>query len=391
MRDALTRSGGCIALLGILFGAGSAAAQTVPDPASFPHDPALFGILSMEPGREQLDSLAAHESRVVYHVNDTLSTIAEDTAIHPLLRANAALLIGRRHDMKHFIILKPLLDADDPRIRLAVVAAAQEYLPVLEGESLTILRAALRDPEQAVQVRALEAIGDRDATALRDYLGSGPPPELASVAEGLLLAAEQRGAPLEPQQNGSLVRTGPGGARLVYERQRFWPGSDLSAGTLDLVTPDGTRVVLGDSVEVARSVMPAFFSSDGMHIVFEEARTIRVHHVATGETESVGQGIAPRPLPFTEDFVYAVELEQATTEVRGQTRISYELKRAPFASAAPDEEPIGELTVTSSFGVSGGASPARWMRIVEDAGMFSLRGENVDPAQLPDPFGGDDR
>jgi hypothetical protein len=256
---------------------------------------------------------------------------------------------------------------------------------------MTILRAALRDPEQAVQVRALEAIGERDATALRDYLETGPAPQLASVAEGLLLAAEQRGAPLDPQQNGSLVKTEPAGARIIYERQRFWPGSDLSAGTLDLVTPDGARVRLGDSVEVARGVLPAFFSSDGMHVVFEEARTIRVHHVATGETESVGHGIAPRPLPFTDDFVYAVELEQAATEVRGETRITYELRRAPFASATPDAEPIGAVTVTSSFGVSGGASPARWMRIVEDVGMFSLRGENVEPAPLPDPFGGDDR
>jgi hypothetical protein len=345
----------------------------------------------MDPGQDQLDSLNAYESRVNYHVIDTLSVIAEEPSLHPLLRANAALLIGRRRDMEHFIILKPLLGADDARIRLAVVAAAQEYLPVLTDEALSILRAALHDSEEAVQVRALEAIGDRDAAALRNYLAGGPSPQLATVAEGLLLAAEQRGAPLEPAADGSLGKTGPAGIRLVYRRQQFWPGTELSVGTVELVTADGRTVMLGDSVEVARNVVPAFFSSDGEHVVFEEARTIRVHHVASGETELVGFGIAPRPVPFTDDFVFAVRLDQATTEVRGQTRITYELRTSPFAAPTDGRDPFGEVTVVSSYGVTGGASPARWMRVVEDGGRLSLQGENVELAPLPDPFGGTDR
>jgi hypothetical protein len=380
-----------IALAGLVFGAGRAVAQSPPDPASFPHDAALFSILAMEPGSAQLDSLATFESRVNYHVGDTLSVVAEDPSVHPLLRANAALLIGRRRDMKHFIILKPLLDADDPRIRLAVVAAAHEYLPVLTDESLSILRAALKDPDEAVQIRALEAIGDRDARALRDYLAGAPQPQLATVAEGLLMAAEQRGAPLAPAADGSLARTGPGGVRLLYRRQQFWPGTDVSVGTLELITADSRTVLLGDSVEVARNVVPAFFSTDGEHVVFEEARTIRVHHVSSGETDIVGPGIAPRALPFTEDFVFALQLEQSTTEVRGQTRITYELRTSPFLAPTGQREPFGEVTVVASYGVTGGASPARWMRVVEDDGRLSLQGENVDLTPLPDPFGGIDR
>lgn len=377
-----------ISLAALVLGPGMVAAQALPDPAAFPYDSALFTVLAMEPGPGQLDSLAAYESRVRYHVGDTLSVVAEDPSIHPLLRANAALLIGRRRDVRHFIVLKPLLDADDPRIRLAVVAAAQEFLPVMTDESLSVLRAALQDPESAVQVRALEAIGDRDAAALRSYLAGTPPTQLAAVAEGLLMAAEQRGAPLEPAADGSLGKTGPGDHRLVYRRRQVWPGSDLSAGTLELVMPDGRTIVLGDSVEVARNVVPAFFSADGEHIVFEESRTIRVHHTASGETEIVGSGLAPRPLPFTEEFVFAVPLEQSTTEVRGQTRTTYALRTSPFAAPTDDREPFGEVTVVSSYGVTGGASPVRWMHVVEDGGRLSLQGENVELAPLPDPFGG---
>jgi len=40
-----------------------------------------------------------------------------------------------------------------------------------------------------------------------------------------------------------------------------------------------------------------------------------------------------------------------------------------------------------SFGVTGGASPLRWMRVTEEGGFFSLRAEGMDPVPLPDPFG----
>jgi len=365
-----------------------AVADAPPDSAAFEHDPALFTILAMEPGPSQVEALDAYNARAMFEIGDTLAAIAEDPAVHPLLRANAALLIGRRHDLGHFLILRPLLDAEDVRIRLAVVAAAGEYMPVLEDQTLSVLRTALNDAEPAVQVRAMEAISDRDPDALRAYVRRGPPEQLASVAEGLIRVAEQRGAPLVPDATGAMHKTGSAGDRLAYPPVSRWPGQDLSAGRLELETAAGTHVVLGDSVEVVRNVVPAFFSNDGAQIVFENARMIRVHDIATATTRVVGPGIAPRPLPFTDRFTYAVTTDHAPVKTGGQAQLEYVLYSLPFAAKAlaVPADSIGTISTISSFGVSGGASPVRWMRIIEDAGIFSLRSDSMDPVPLPDPF-----
>lgn len=374
-------------------GSTAAAQQPGSDPprlAAFPHDSVLFRMLTMDPGPALVDSVDAYEDRTRLAVNDTLADIAEDPGLHPLLRANATLLIGRRKDVAHFLILRPLLDAPDPRIRLAVVDAAQQLMPALREQSIRLLRDALGDPEPAVQVRALEGITDRDLEALREYVAGDPPAELENIAQSLIHAGERRGAPLVPDAAGNLRKTGPDGSTLIYTPVRSWP-PDLSAGTLELVTPAGDRRTLGEAVEVARDVLPAFFSNDGSRIVYENARRIQLYDIGSGETIDVGRGIAPRPLPFTDDFIFAVPVDSATTTEREKTNLSYTLNRAPFSSdGPPPTEVISGIGGQSTYGVSGGASPVRWMRIVEDVGRFGLQGEGLQPVPLPDPFGGND-
>lgn len=370
-------------------GCARPAARSGPIGVPFPGDPALSAILAMDPGAAQLDSLEVYEARRYGHmITDTLADIAEDTTVDPLFRANALLLVGRRHEARHFIVLRPLLSASDPRIRLAVVMAAREYLPGRPEAALALLAEALNDPSEAVQARALEGMTDRLIEPLREYVRRSPSPGLARVAEGLIAAAEERGAPLEPDSAGRLSRSGPGGHRLSYRPTRSWPRTGVSMGVLQLAPSGAPPVTLGDSIEVARAVVPAFFSSDGQFLVYEKRREIRVRNVATGAERTVGPGIAPRPLPFTDSFIYARRIEGAAREGGAETGLEYELHRVPFAASPVPAEPdvVGTISAKSTFAVAGGASPVRWMRVVESEGYFRLEGDGMDPVPLPDPF-----
>ncbi len=338
----------CLTLAGCSPGAGSGGSRgdsaSIPQPAAvhesppaagrFHHDPALFAILNQSPGPAQYDSLLAYEARSRLELTDTLADIAGDSAQHPLLRANAVLLLGRRHAIGSFLVFEPLLAAHDERIRVAAVTAAREYLPVQEAAVLKLLDKALRDPSAAVQAKALESMTDRDPDLLRAYVKRGPPIELARVASELIAVAEERGAPLVADSGGLLERTGPAGHRLRYRPLQRWPEWGLSSGVLQLTPAGGSPVTLGDSIEVAHNVVPAFFSSDGRWLVYEKRRRIVVREVASGSERMLGEGVAPRPLPFTEDFVFARELKASGATTRAGTLIRYQLMRAPFSPAA---------------------------------------------------------
>jgi hypothetical protein len=289
------------------------------------------------------------------------------------------------------ILLGPALQASDVRLRLAAVAAAREFLPLRPEPATRLLGMALQDSSAAVQARALEGLAARDATLLRDYLEGTPPPQLGAVARDLLDVAEQRGATLIPvDSSGRLERNGPNGHKLVYVPSRVWPSWDLSTGTVAFQPASGPAVDLGD-VEVARNVLPAFFSPDGAFIVYESDRAIHVHDVAAGTTREVGPGIAPRGLPFTEEFVFARERDGGRTVSPTGTRIQYDILRAPFAvtSGGVTVEPavIAMIGASANFEVSGAASPLRWAFVTESSpGVFVIVADNAERVILPDPF-----
>ena len=362
-----------------------------PERQAFPYDSALFDVLATDPGPLQLEAFGRVEAAQGAFLTDTLAVIADDTAVHPLLRANALHLVGQRQDLKWMILLGPALQASDVRLRLAAVAAAREFLPLRPEPATRLLGIALQDSSAAVQARALEGLAARDATLLRDYLESSPPPQLDAIARDLLHVAEQRGATLIPvDSSGRLERNGPNGHKLVYAPSRVWPRWDLSTGTLEFQPANGPAVDLGE-VEVARNVLPAFFSPDGTFIVYESDRVIHVHDVAAGTAREVGPGIAPRGLPFTEDFVFARERDGGRTVSPTGTRIQYDILRAPFAatSGGVTIEPavIATIGASANFEVSGAASPLRWAFVTESSpGVFVIVAENAERVILPDPF-----
>ena len=363
--------------------------QPPPDLLAFPHDSALFAVLAGEPGPAQLDALERYEAAAGQLVTDTLAVIADDTTLHPLLRANALLLLGRREPGRHLLTVGMALEEPDERMQLAAVGVLREVIDVQPAVAMRLLAVALRSPSAAVQARVLETIAARDAELLREYIGRAPPPALLRIAGDLLAVAEERGAPLPPADStGRLERTGPAGHSLRYEPRKRWPGG-VSVGALTLLPQRAAPVALGD-VEVAGSVVPAFFSADGTFLVWETDRTIRVRDVAGGTVRDAGPGIAPRAMPFTPDFLFLREIAGARTVLRAGTRIQYEVLRAPFALPPGDTTPLAIFTglaANAGMTLNGGASPVRWMRVVELAdGAFALVGEGMDTTRLPDPF-----
>ncbi len=359
-----------------------------PDARAFPHDSARVAGLVMEPGPAQADALVAYESARALDARDTLALITESPGLHALVRANALLLLGRREPDRHLLLVGMALEDADERVQLAAVAVLRELLDVKPAVAMPMLGGALASTSVGVQARVLETVAARDVDMLRRYVRRGPSPELLRIATDLIAVAEERGARLEPADStGALARTGPAGHVLRYIPVRCWSGG-VSAGPLTLRPREGANILLGE-VEVAGSVIPAFFSADGGFLVFESGRAIHVRDVTSGITRMAGPGIAPRVLPFTEDFVFLREIAGARTELRGGTRIQYEVLRAPFAPA-PDTAPphiVSGLGANPRMSLHANASPVRWMRVAElRDGAFALVGESMDTTLLPDPF-----
>ena len=102
-----------------------------------------------------------------------------------------------------------------------------------------------------------------------------------------------------------------------------------------------------------------------------------------GATRTVGPGIAPRPGPFTDAFVYLREVP-GSRQARGTaTDLDYAVMRAPFAGGA--ESSVGTMHAVIRPERFGGASPARTMVVGEASEGFVLRGEGLSTYLLPGP------
>jgi hypothetical protein len=357
-----------------------------PQRADFAHDSALFELLASPPSADRVDSLRQLEQRTGLALADTLADIAEESTVHPVLRANAIAILGRLRTPRHLIVIQPLLEDPDERIRLAAVGAAREFLAVRPESAMRLLSIAAMDSSLAVQARTLEAVTDRDVELLRAWMRRGPAPALEPVLQQMIAVAEERGAPLEPDTaTRVLVRRGPNGGTLRFRPAQEWPQWQIAVGRLELQNARGT-ITLGERVEVVRNVIPAFFSRDGEFLVYEEQREIFVVDMATAAKRGVGPGLAPRALPFTDDFAYARLVPDSATELRSGARLEYELVRGAFAPSTSSESGVlTRIAVNISFDVAGGASPLRWMRIREtaDGSGFELAGPGIATVPLP--------
>ena len=352
-------------------------------------DARLYHILLPYPiGPEQQDSLDAYALEHEAATNYLLAEAAEDPLAPTVVRVNALFVLAQRRAGTHLHTFRNALDAEDVRVRAMAASAMRQFVAVLPREATGIARMALEDPEPEVQAQALQILGDSDIDLIRAYLQRAPNTELRTIAQDLVQLAEQRGAPLEGDSTtGVLRRETTDGYRITFTPVRHWPQWDAGLGTVR-VEKDGTALQTIEDVEAVAGVVPVFLSPDARHVVFERGRSIIVRSIADGTERAIGAGIAPRPRPFTDEFVFLREVRGAAEEQRTDTKLTYEVLTAPFDP--PGDAParlLGTTTATATFSRHGGYSPVRWMKVEERAASFYLTAPDMEIVSLPDPFG----
>jgi hypothetical protein len=327
--------------------------------------------------------LAAADSAASVHedFDERLSAVASDSAAPPLIRANAILLLADRRTATIDVYLD-VLSAEDDRVRAAGIVALRPFLNRWSS-AMALVRKALNDSSTLVQAKALEMLGDGYVDDLRAYARRANDPDLRKIAHDLIRTAEERGAPLVPDSSGILRRTTLTGEQITFKVKQEWPAWGVAVGELTVAQPGKPPVRISDSVEVVRNVVPAFVSADGRYLVYESNRSIHVRNLTRGTDRIVGNGIAPRVVPFTETFVYLRPVKIDKTKQAGSIR--YDVLQTPFVDGVG--KPIGELVADVKQEVNGLASPVRWMRVRETDGKFAIEGEMMNSVPLPDPFG----
>ena len=364
--------------------------EVVPDSVVWNGDPELAVIL-------RRGMLGAAENNAADRVEaflgraefiSRLGLIAEDSANPWVVRANALKLLADRAALSEMTVFAIALRAREERVRMTAVSAMKEMMPIAPAAAVQILERALRDPNIRIQLRALEILSDRDVRILREYHARATNEELRGVARSLIQTAEERAAPLVPKDSaGTLERTSFSGAVITFRPTMRWPNWDAAAGELHVRPPRSRQSVrVASNVEVVNNVVPAFMMSDSTTIVYEVNREIHARSLRDNTDRKLGNGIAPRIFPFTNDVLYFREIPNKKVVTAQATTYRYQLIRVPFAGG--DEKVIGEIAATAQNAVKGNASPVRWSRIQEREGRFYLVGETIADFELPSPFGG---
>jgi hypothetical protein len=396
LRTALSRATLCALFAAALFaprpvqaqaGAPTKAAPNTPLlPASSASDQARLRELLGKPygSREFQSGVQALRLELGTLLFDYLALDAGDPDLPAAARANALLAL-RDLGVVRLGTFTAGYDSPDPTLRAAAVAALRIALddPKTYAGAVEVLKRALEDRDGRVQAKALESLGDREAPVLRDFLAGKPPKELRPVAEQLLRAAEERGAPLAPvDSTGALAHTSLSGVRLAFKPTRRWPQWKTAAGELAVTPVKGKPTVVASDVEVVANVLPVAVSPDGRYLAYEAGRKIHVRDLGKGSDTVLGDGIAPRAAPLAYGFIYLVQRPQQHREKDGDP-LEYDVKFAGYADRG-EARTLGVLKATARTTLNGNASPARWMRIVEESGAFKIVGEGLVPFALPD-------
>lgn len=317
-------------------------------------------------------------------VDAVLVQLARDPDANTTARANALLLLADRNSPAALAVLgRAILSEEIPRLRSAAVIGLNR-LADTSALAASMIKTAVGDPARSVRLNALQALDIREVETLRAVLRTDRDREVRAVARQLVAIAESRGAPLAKDRRGVLRTTGTeADPSIVFRPARIESTAGYSTGDLRIELPSGPDIPLAANAEVVARVVPAFFSPDRARVVFEGGREITVVDLSTRERISLGPGIAPRPIPFTPEFVFLREHEQGRVEDGDATRIHYWVYRSSFSGEPP--ELVGEMTATVRPEVHGNYSPARWMVVSETPEGFVLRGENISPFPLPSP------
>jgi len=290
------------------------------------------------------------------------------------VRANAVTLLADREGANAATVLRGVLAGrGNETVRAAAAAGLQRFVadsPVVKEA----IRAALRDPSERVRLAALQGMDVEDVAFIRAMVPREENRQVRAVARQLVTLFEARGAPLLRDPRGDLRTTGDDSVARIVFHPSTPDAAPSRTGALWVEMPGGhTLVPLAPRVEVVADVVPAFFDPQRRVVVFEGDGQVQVRDLRSGATRTVGPGIAPRPIPFTDRFVF---LRAAGGEAGGG-ETEYTVLRSTFAGATP--EPIGTLRAT--------AAAARTVVVGEAADGFVLRGRGITPFVLPGPYG----
>lgn len=318
-------------------------------------------------------------------VDAVLVSLARDPAANTIARANALILLAERRSPAAIPSLRrALLTEEIPTLRTAAILGLQR-LADTSSVALGLIRSAVGDPSRSVRLNALQALDIRQVDAIRGMIEHEEDRDVRYVATQLVALAESRGAPLAPDRRGSLRTTGDeDDPQIVFRTARVDSFADYATGDLRVELPSAPDVPLTQSAEVVGEVVPAFFSADRSRVVYEAERRIRVVDLATRETLEFGPGIAPRVVPFTNEFVFVREKEGGRSEADDGVRIRYWVYEGSFSGGDP--RLVGELTATARAERHANYSPVRWMVVAETIDGFVLRGEGITSFPLVVPF-----
>ena len=331
-------------------------------------------------------NINAYEYKVGSRFTDQVGEVVEDRAAPFVARVHALELIAVREMARLYGPVRAALHDPDPRVRATALATAHTLREAGYRSYTALLREALDDAAPEIQAKALQFVGDEDLASLRRIAASDRPATVLSVANGILRALEERGAPLLPDAAGTLSRTTESGHTLRFVPTHSWDQWGAAVGRVTIRTADNRTIELPSDIEVVAGVVPVFFSADGRHVVYEAARRIHVMDLATGTSRDEGAGIAPRIRPFTDGFLFLRADPTGAVSERGTSRLSYNVLYAPF-TAGTQPETIGSVSVTMNQSERGNYSPARWMAVTETDGAFFLSVDDVVLMRLSSPFG----
>jgi hypothetical protein len=322
-------------------------------------------------------------------VDSVLVALVEDPRARIEARADALILLAERESGLALPTLERSLQYESERLRSAAV---EGLIGLAETSNLAVelIRRATADRSRTVRMRALEGLDVGEVATIRAVLEREGDPEVRQVGLQLVLLAESRGAPLARDARGALRTTGDDAdPQIVFRPVSFDSVSGVARGDLRMELPQRPDVPLSASATVVADVVPAFFSPDRSAVVVEDGSEIRVVDVMSSASRSYGDGIAPRLIPFTYQFVFLREKARSGPGAPVETLVRYDVFRSSF-SPGPIEL-IGELTATMRNDVHAGESPVRWMVVEEVPDGFVLTGENLETFRLPIPVWGPGR
>lgn len=306
-------------------------------------------------------------------LDPVLARLINDPQTNDNVRANAVTLLADRQGANAATVLRGVLAGrGNEQVRAAAAAGLQRFVADSPAVKLAI-RMALRDPSERVRLAALQGMDVEDVSFIRAMIPREENRQVRTVARQLVTLFEARGAPLLRDPRGDLRTTGDDTVARIVFHPATPDAAQSRTGALWVELPGGHALVpLAPRAEVVGDVVPAFFDPQRRVVVFEGDGQVQVRDLRSGVTRVVGPGIAPRPIPFTDRFVF---LRGPTGGGSGE--VNYTVLRSTFAGAAP--EPLGTLRATPAA--------ARTVVVGEAADGFVLRGQGVTPFVLPGPYG----